>query len=757
MVTRAEVLAAERAASGSEDDARRARGGMPTYVRQPTPAAPVVSREAVLAAEQASQREERGELAESFVRGAHQVANGIFMGYAPEVQGYFLQGPTAAIRAAMETEGGAGERWDAAIRAYGKRAPEAAAEEREFIGEGNQITRFVNEIGGGAAATAPVVSAVRNTATQAVTRSAPGAAVQGGTQRAIDRGATYGVNAAAGATYGSSQGETAGDRAVNATLGTVTALAGTAVGNRIAGLIQWATRGGRTPDQRALRLIERELTDAGVAPDEVTRVANRLTTQAPTEEVLGELLGESGQRLMRATASMGRGAGRSQASNALEARAVGRQGPRNSADPNRRGVTSIRDRVMNEAGRTFEPDAARAPRSYWDALDALKQSRAAQGADNYRAAYAAELDQAAVQAHLVPIMREARDAATSAARQLDTEVQRLIGQRSRASIQGANEEIARIDADLENVRAAASQMRAIADGQTPNAVNTRAIDYFQRGLQQAEQAAGRGSPEAGALASFRRGFNELADQIAPALGDTRSQYGRSMAIEDFMDMGRGVFQMSDGELDRALRGANGQGLSMEEFDGFQLGVLDAVENKLGQGDTAFLARLARNQNWRDLLTRAAGGTAGARRFMDRLAREASMQQTRNFVLSGSRTQPLAEDIAALTDGESELAFLGDNARQLIASGGQLRPLVTRWLVGIYDRFNRPGLRDPAVQEAMASRLFSRVTRDGAKELRDAIEAARRDAQVPEHVRRWMDRVSAGGAQTADRTVTGMER
>lgn len=513
------------------------------------------------------------------------------------------------------------------------------------------------------------------------------------------------------------------------------------------GTVALLTRGQRTPDQRALRLMARELADAGYSPQEITRTANRLIAQAPTEEIMGELMGPSGQRLMRATAALGRGAGRSTAEDALTRRAVGERGPRGQVR-----ATSIRDRVVNEAARTFEPEAARAPRDYWDALDSLRTSRAGQAQENYAQAYAQDIDQGAVMQYLAPMMREAPDAAKSGARQLDSEVQRLIGQRAQLSMAGNADEavLARIDQDIANVRDAAGQLRAIAEGQPPNAINTRAIDYFQRGLQQAEQAAGRGSPEAGALGNFRRGFNGIADKIATGLADTRSTYGQSMAIEDFMDMGRRVFQMSDGELDRALRGTNGRGLSVEEFDGFQLGVLDAVENKLGQGDTAFLARLAKNQNWRDLLVRAAGGEAGARRFMNRLAREASMQGTRNYVLKGSQTTPIAEDIAALTDGENELAFLSDNARALIASGGNIKPLITRWIVSAFDRFNRPGLRNPEVQQAMAARLFQPVTRDGTKELRDALIAARTDPNVPEPVRAWLNRVLAVSS-------AGMER
>lgn len=530
------------------------------------------------------------------------------------------------------------------------------------------------------------------------------------------------------------------------------------------GSIQLLTRQGLTPDERALRLIRRELANAGYSAEEITRVANRLIAQAPTEEVLGELMGPSGQRLMRATAAMGQGSGRSTAENVLNARALGREGPARSPDPNRRGVTSIRERVTREAARTFEPEQTRAPRNYWDHIDTLRRARQGQAAENYRTAYGQGIDQGLVQEHLAPLMVEAPDAARSAARQLEFEERRLLGQRSQLATSGSNdaEALARIETDLADVRAAREQLAAIAEGQAPRVINTRAIDYFQRGLQQAEQTAGRGSPEAGAIASFRHGFNGLADQIAPALGDTRSQYGRSMAVEDLTELGRRVFNMSEGEIDRALKGPNGRGLTVEEFDGFQLGVLDAIESKLGQGDTGFLARLARNENWRSQLIRAAGGEREARRFMDRLAREAAMQRTRNTVLSGSPTARIQEDIRALTTGESEFGFLADEFGGVQGfvqrvSAGAKNPMdasmrIVTWL---WDRYNRPGIANPQVQQAMAQRLFARVTRESSKELRDALMTVPDNRSVHPTLRAFVRALLAaqGGGEDGEEAPT----
>lgn len=527
-------------------------------------------------------------------------------------------------------------------------------------------------------------------------------------------------------------------------------IAGLAGGGVNEGFVHALRRNGRTPDERALRLIMREMNDQGMSEQEIVDQANRLLTQAPTEEVLAEVLGPGGLRLARATAALGRGAGRSTAEEALSARAEGRPSIRQTATrEGQRPVTSIRDRIMDEAARMTAPSQTRAPRDYWDALDALRTARGSQGREAYRAAHAFPGDDAAatvsfnegVNSQLIGYMRDApREWFTSGVRQLETEASRARARMAEARLRNANDEaLAGLSAELEDILSARQQLASFASGEIPNTVNARAIDYFQRGILQMERAAGRGSPEAGALSEARGAYNQMADRINPAFADARSRYGESIRIEDYMNEGRRVFNMSDGEIDRLMR-ANGRGLTTEEFDGFMLGVMDAIEQKLGASDTGFLARLMRNQNWREQLTTAVGGEQQARRFLNRLAREANMQGTRNFVQSGSRTQPIAEDIAALTQGEAELAFLSDNARALIASGGSVRPLAIRWALSAYDRFNRPGLRNPEVQEQMARRLFTRVTRESSQELRDALLALRQDTSLRPEVRQWLNRM-----------------
>ncbi len=561
--------------------------------------------------------------------------------------------------------------------------------------------------------------------------------------------------------------------------------------------IQVLTRQGLTPDERALRLIDRELRDAGYEPEEIVRVMNRLRAQAPTEEVIGELLGPSGQRLMRATAAMGRGSGRSIADQALNARAEGgvRLPAPTPAQPNRtRPVSSIRGRVMNEAVEMTAPTQNSTPRSYDDAIEALRTARAGQGEEAYRALYAQNIDDAPGVSRLLDYLAEAPpEAAASASRQLRSVADGLRARRASAAQRGSQQEVDALNAELTDVVAAVRQLEGLIEArrlgdvvddlraqraaaapeevaaidaritraldaqrqQMPSSINARAVDYFQRGLNQLERNAGLGSPEARAFGDARRAYNQMADDIVPGFGETRSRYGDSIRIEELMNEGRRVFEMTEGEIDRVLRGANRSGLSREEFDGFLIGVLDAVERRLGQSDTAFLARLTKNQNWRNQLEAAVGGRQNAERFMNRLARETNMQRTRNWVQSGSRTEPLREDIRALTQGESELSFMLDQeVRGPILAAGRMaltNPFEAAFRIStwIYDRTRRPGIANPQVQERMARRLFATATREGAQELRDAILALRADNRTPQQLRLWLNRVLAVNSANAE--------
>lgn len=500
------------------------------------------------------------------------------------------------------------------------------------------------------------------------------------------------------------------------------------------------TRGGMTPADRAVRMIDRRLGQGDTSIDELDQTARALRRQGgDTGETIAEVGGKPLQRAARAVANVD-GEGQGIASAYLDAR--------------NEGVTG---RLLSEVTRATAPQQTRAPRNFYDARETLRTARAGQGAEAYRAAHAQEIDQAVVNAELLPLMQRGPTGAIksgiaqleSAGLRAQSELALARSAKDAQAIQRATQDLAAIDESI-------GQLRAVGEGSMPNRMNVRALDYYQRGLGQMADSAGYRSPEGAAMEQARQTFNRYLDEVAPAFGQARSNYGASIRIEELMQEGRRVFNMPDGEIELLLRGRSGRGLTTEEFDGFMLGVMDALETKIKAGDTAFVARFMRNQNWQSQLERAftpspdaarraleaarrrSGSQApikpadiqrqqqrmarqATQRLRNRIAREASMRRFDNAVRSGSQTTPMAEDIKALTQGESELGFLSE----IIQGGGNVRGPALKALARAWDRFNRPGIYNPQVNRELAQRLFQPATTGNVRELRREIAALRR--------------------------------
>ena len=86
---------------------------------------------------------------------------------------------------------------------------------------------------------------------------------------------------------------------------------------------------------------------------------------------------------------------------------------------------------------------------------------------------------------------------------------------------------------------------------------------------------------------------------------------------------------------------------------------------------------------------------------------------------------MAEDIKALTQGESELGFLSE----VIQGGGNLRAPALRVLARAWDRLYRPGIYNPEVNRELAQRLFQPATTGNVAQLRTEIAALRRRGMV----------------------------
>jgi hypothetical protein len=464
-----------------------------------------------------------------------------------------------------------------------------------------------------------------------------------------------------------------------------------------------------TPEQRATRLLARGMADAQLTPQQLgTRAAALRRQGGNTEETIAEVGGRPLQRMARGVANV-RGPGQQIANDVLESRSQG-----------------VTPRVMREATRALGPEQTRAPNNFADAQHQLAATRRAQAEVGYQEAYKQEIAPQH-QTELLASMTRPGHGERAIATALDEAGADVFAleNRVRAARAGNANNLADIEAELASARQAHEALQKISSGLGSAAdVSPRVVDLYQRGLSGLVDDAGPLTSRGRAFGNAQRSFNEYADQAAPRLGDVRTQYGRSKRIGQFMEQGRQALTMSDGELSMALSGhlpeeaAQGlppRPLTTEERDGFMLGILDAIDQKVRTNDTATVLRFARNQVWQDHLKQALGAN-GARRLLNRIAREAGMQRFRNAVEGGSQTTPMAEDIRALTEGEAELGFLND----FVDSGGNVRNAVTRLGARMYDRFKQAGIRNPRVNEALARRLYSPVTDGNIRALQNDI-------------------------------------
>ncbi|WP_135210359.1 hypothetical protein [Vitreimonas flagellata] len=602
------------------------------------------------------------------------------------------------------------------------------------------------------------------------------------------RAALYSSSALTGGLYGAGSGETAAERGIEAGIGTGLGLVGAGAGEALGTVAALATRGGADPAQRAARLagrglrnartsqgtLERRLIDQGMTPaqarreaariieegnappmepEDLTRWANQLPNQGgPVTEIAAEAA-PTWANTARAVATVD-GPGQGIAKTALDARRTG-----------------LRGRMLDQAQESFKPAQTHSPREYYDFLNSLRGARDAQRQSAFNEAYRTPVDDRAFQDTARTLMHGGRvqeRALQKAIEIAEFDLAGVQGRLARVSSTpdgGASGEAEGLMWSAQDIQRAIGHLRQLRsyspdapDTALPNGVNARTLEYYQQALWDiVEQAGGKSTPMGGAASQAWSGFTAASDMIAPRLADARISYGRSMRIEEMAQAGRKIFDMADGEIDALLRGANrGQGATLEEGDAFVIGALEAIDQKLGSGDTAFVARLMRNENWKAQLQRSIvrpgltgrERTAAMRRytrFISRLNREVAQQETNNFVQSGSRTTPLQQDIRALTDGESELGFLSDLA---VDSGFRPEVIATRGLSAVYDRLKRPGIYDPKVNQELARLMYQPATRQNMTSIADRIREASAPVTTTPRARGLRAAAGVVGAQTA---------
>lgn len=548
-------------------------------------------------------------------------------------------------------------------------------------------------------------------------------------------------------------------------------------------MLNVGTRFGLSPEGRAVRFIARainrqqageddlvrrgmdraearRLVQSGQAPflsaeDMASRAAyvrgrNRGTREnpAPTAVMNYELLDQQGLSMANAVANA-RGPGRDIAARAYARRTTGAEGAgaihetpaasRAAAGPGDTGRPgTVSERMLSASRRSLNTEETRVPQTWDEYLEGLQGIRAREAREGYAAGLALDPDARMVEQQLAPLIRsmpqQARVAAArSGANQLEFEVGRL---RTALTQAGDDAERAALAQQVARAEEGVRQLRAIASARGPARVgnNMWALDYYQRGLHQVESGLARGSPEASSIASARRLYNDTLRPMNQPWAEAHQSYAASMRQQDYAMQAQGLLRSPE-RLDDVMTLLRGN-LSVHERDAIVVGVLRALDAKLAQGDTRFVAQVMRRRDWQAALRQVMGKKAWAQWNYQALLEQA-MRRSENAVMAGSKTARTQEDISDLTQ-ETELGFMREALQR-----GDIRGTFMRRLLDAWDRWAQGGIRNPEVNRALANRLFQTATEGNQARLVDEIN------NLP-----WYARANRLGESTGDAAGQG---
>lgn len=208
------------------------------------------------------------------------------------------------------------------------------------------------------------------------------------------------------------------------------------------------------------------------------------------------------------------------------------------------------------------------------------------------------------------------------------------------------------------------------------------LDYIKRGLDDAiGTGAAKGSlgrTEIGALKKARGEFVSRVDEVGPdEYKEARKIFAGHSEAKEALESGRNVFMMPENDW----REVADQFAKMTPLEKqmFRRGVVDAARIRMNQssnevGTARDVTRVFGSKETMNRLRDVFPDDESFGLFKNNLQRESQMAGTRNDVITGSRTTPLAQDIedtnALMPSAVETRALLGGNLFPAIFGAGQ---------------------------------------------------------------------------------------
>jgi len=216
-------------------------------------------------------------------------------------------------------------------------------------------------------------------------------------------------------------------------------------------------------------------------------------------------------------------------------------------------------------------------------------------------------------------------------------------------------------------------------GELEDLPNVKILDWVKRGLDDVINAKqtkeGFASTEARIIRNAKNEFLDRLDTLVPKYKDARAAFAGDAALKDAIDQGRKVFTMPENDWREVAADFNK--LTDMERNMFRAGVVDAAKIQADRitrefGTARDVTRLFDNTQTLGRLRAAFPDAQSFDTFRNQLGEEARFTEVRNRILAGSRTAPLAAEMAE--QGGPTGAAVGSAIIQ-----GNLQPIASQLL------------------------------------------------------------------------------
>jgi hypothetical protein len=583
----------------------------------------------------------------------------------------------------------------------------------------------------------------------------------GGLWSSVGQGAAY------GGVYGHGSGEgNAVDRLGGAAVGTV--LGGGAGGGghslgKLIGAIATGIKGAVGPArERALDMVQRRLAASNMDPADIQTVLNELRAAGgEVQEGLMDVGGQNVLGLARATANV-QGPGKEIIRSRLVGRAVG---------PNPEKVT---DEVLEGAGRRIAERGLRGQglgkketrqaleggaRGYQAGTREINRRASGVARPFYERAKEAPFPPAAFEEAFVPLFKDpdlgwqgtAKRALLMVRGQAGTNEQRALGALSRGEMPDPADLTIGV---MHRLRRALNSEIGVATRTGDDPLAADLIDarknFFDPWMRAEgpRRSIGSFTPEEQA---YLRSWGIVGPDDTVSIYDVgRKTVASAHDLTEARIAGQSVFDTPEAEFYAWV-----DDLSEPERAAAALGALRAVIERAGRNPNSRQAiQLILNGNMRERMRLlwpkdARGGMRPINDFFRRLGRERTMQETMNYIIGGSRTAPMMEEIMDATMRETPMNQVLEEIESLIRGKG-VQQIGRNAAAALFNRSRQPGIYNPKINKEVAE-LLSQPLDD---QLIADLTAAQARAAARRAARTGAGNVGARVATAAGRTGAG---